>query len=119
MAPGFLGGVVHRTAVGVAVRTGEARAALEVDADVEPLLRRIEVGRRNEPRRGDAEGELEEVVVTHDAPGAGLILATSVPPRRPALKDKPPLEGEGAAEVAVLDRRPYQVAVVASASFTI
>ena len=68
----------------------------------EPLLRRVEIGRRHEPGRGDAEGKLEQVVVAHVVPEAGWIPAPSVPPRRPALKDKP----SRAAEVAVLDRRP-------------
>jgi hypothetical protein len=57
MAPGLLGGVVRRTTVGAAVRTGGARAAMEIHADVELILHRIEIGRRNEPRRGDAESE--------------------------------------------------------------
>ena len=52
--------------VGIAVRTREAAARLEVDADIEPLLLSIEGGRRDEPRRGDAEGKLEEVIVAHE-----------------------------------------------------
>ena len=69
VSPGLLGGVVHGAPGGLALRAIEARAGLEVELDIEALVGSVEVGRRDEPRRGDAEGELEEVIVAHAAPG--------------------------------------------------
>ena len=69
VSPGLLGGVVHGAPGGLALRAVEARAGLEVELDVEALVGSVEVGRRHEPRRADAEGELKEVIVAHAAPG--------------------------------------------------
>ena len=102
MAPLLLDGVVHGATARVALRAAEAAACLEVERDIEAPLGGVERGRCDEPRRRDAEGELKEVIVAHVAPGLGSILAASVPPDRPALKDKPPR----GAQVRVLDRRP-------------
>ena len=70
VAPGLLDGVVHRAPCGLALGAVEAGAGLEVESDVEALVGSVEVGRGDEPRRGDAEGELEEVIVAHAAPGS-------------------------------------------------
>jgi hypothetical protein len=66
--PGLLGDVVHGASGGLALRAIEAGAGLEVEPDVEAFVGSVEVGRRDEPRRGDAKGELKEVVVAHGAP---------------------------------------------------
>ena len=66
--PGLLDGVVHGASGGLALRAVEAGAGLEVELDVEALVGGVEVGRGDEPRRGDAEGELKEVIVAHAAP---------------------------------------------------
>ena len=62
-APEF--GVVHRAIGCLAVRTRQARAALEVDLDVEPFPLGVKVGGGNEPRAIDAKSELEEMSVAN------------------------------------------------------
>lgn len=89
MPPRLPGRVVHGAVGRLAVGAREPAARLEVDLDVEPLLRRVEVGGGHEPRRVDAEGKLEELGVAHVGARVGLILAPSLPPCQPALKDKP------------------------------
>ena len=42
--PRLLGGIMHGAVLEAAVWAGEARSGFEVDADVEPLLHRIEGG---------------------------------------------------------------------------
>ena len=69
MPPRLLCGVVHRASGGFALGAVEAGAGLEVELDVETLVGSVEVGGGDEPRRRDAEGELEEVIVAHAAPG--------------------------------------------------
>ena len=92
MSPRFLDRVVYGAPGGFALRAVEAAACLEIELDVEALLAGVEGGGRHEPRRRDAERELKQVIVAHEAPleiGAGSILAPTMPPCRPALKDKP------------------------------
>ena len=65
MPPRLLGGVVHRAIGGLAFGAGKARARFEVDLDVEPLVLRVEVGSRDEPRRVDVECKLEKLRIAH------------------------------------------------------
>jgi hypothetical protein len=65
MAPGHPLGVVGRAVGGGAMRTGEAAAGGEVDLDVEPLCRGIEVAAGHAPGRGQAQGQLQQVGVAH------------------------------------------------------
>ena len=94
MPPRFFGGVVHGAIGGLALGTIEPAAGLEVERDVEALVVEIEVGGGDEPRRLDAERELQKMSVAHVGhQGCGSILAPSMPPCRVALKDKPPSGG--------------------------
>ena len=57
--PGLLLRVVDGAAARVALRAVETATCLEIELDVEAPLDRVELGRCDEPRRGDAEGQLK------------------------------------------------------------
>ena len=87
--PRLHGGVVHGTVGLGAVRAREAAALREIDLDIETTSLDIEIGRLDHPRRHKAESELQQVGVAHIGARGWSILTASVPPVRPALKDKP------------------------------
>ena len=68
MPPRLLNRVVHGASGNLALGAVEARARIEVERDIEPLVIEIEVGGGNKPRRLDAERKLQEVSVAHLAP---------------------------------------------------
>jgi hypothetical protein len=65
MAPAVLAPVMHRAIGSSAARTDEPGAAIEIQMNVEPPPLRVERGSLHEPRRRQAEGELEDIGVTH------------------------------------------------------
>src|SRR5262247_1829807 len=65
MPPGLLDGVVHGTVGLATLGASKAAAGLEVDLDVEPPVLGVKVSRRHHPRRHQAEGELEQIDITH------------------------------------------------------
>ena len=58
-------GVMHGTVGLATLGASKAAAGLEVDLDVEPPVLGVEVSRRHHPRRHQAEGELEQIDITH------------------------------------------------------
>ncbi len=67
MAPAHGRGVMRGAAGGAALRAGKTAAGREVDMDVQPAGIGVEISPRHHPRRGQAEGQLQQMRVTHDA----------------------------------------------------
>jgi hypothetical protein len=113
MAPGLLDRVMDGATVGLALGTDKAAAGREVELDVEALASRVERTGGDEPRRGDAEGQLKEIVVAHaGTSGVGTVGDRSSAPvcrraDRPS-RTSPRRARKGASLTAVrpVDKRP-------------
>jgi hypothetical protein len=72
--------VVYRAVCGSTVGARKARAALEVDEQIEAPLRRIELKTDDLPRRDKTEGFLEELLdLVHGATSATVALSSRPP----------------------------------------
>jgi len=80
MASGHLFGVVDRAIGSAAGRTGEATGGGEVDVDVEPAGRGIEVAAGDRPGWHNILGQLQQAGVAHGAPSVVARACLSVAP---------------------------------------
>jgi hypothetical protein len=83
MPPPLLLGVTRLQARDIALRAAERRAAREIDPQIQPLGRRIELDRSDLPRLSQTERRLEQSEILSWHPEAPIIDDQSPPGNQP------------------------------------